>query len=205
MKIFEAWRTWTDAEPVLRERLPAEVVDQLAPAYRFAEEWHADQVRPAGEPYVEHLLQALEVAIEVDGATSAEVLIATLLHDVVEDTPCTIDQVRDEFGEQVAELVAWVTKPEPGPGEEKTAVRTAYLGSFIDAPPDVLVVKLSDRYSNVQRLDTHPRPEKQASYYAETLRWIVPLTAKAPQFVEVFSQWQDKYAYLGRDERTGHA
>ncbi|MEU0091219.1 hypothetical protein [Kribbella sp. NPDC006257] len=156
MKTFEAWRTWTDAESVLRERLPAEVIDRLVPAYRFAEEWHADQVR-------------------------------------------------DEFGEQVAELVAWVTKPEPGPGEDKTAVRTAYLGSFIDAPPDVLVVKLSDRYSNVQRLDTHPRPEKQASYYAETLRWIVPLTAKAPQFVEVFSQWQDKYAYLGREERTGHA
>jgi GTP pyrophosphokinase len=205
VRTFEDWRTWTDAEPVLRDRLPAEVVERLAVAYRFAAEWHADQRRPAGEPYVEHLLQALEVAIEIGGATSAEVLTATLLHDVVEDTPCTIEQVRAEFGPQVADLVAWVTKPEAGPGEDPKAVRAAYLGSFAEAPLDVLVVKLSDRYSNVQRLDTHPRPEKRASYYAETLRQVVPLTARAPQFVAVFTEWRDEYAYLGSEERTGHA
>jgi (p)ppGpp synthase/HD superfamily hydrolase len=205
VKVFEQWRTWTEAEPALRDRLPEEVVKRLARAHRFAADWHADQVRPAGEPYVEHLLQALQIAIEVGGATSPEVLTATLLHDVVEDTPCTIDQVRDEFGPEVAELVAWVTKPEAGPGEDKKAVREAYLNSFLEAPPDVLVVKLSDRYSNVQRLSTHPRPEKQASYFAETVRWVVPLTARAPQFVTVFTQWQDEYAYLGREERTGHA
>lgn len=205
MRTFESWRTWVEAEPVLRERLPAEVVDRLAGAYRFAADWHADQRRPAGEPYVEHLLQALEVAIDIGGATSAEVLTATLLHDVVEDTPCTIEQVREEFGPQVAELVAWVTKPEAGPGEDPKAVRAGYLGSFDQAPPDVLVVKLSDRYSNVQRLDTHPRPEKRASYYAETVRSIVPLTARAPQFVAVFREWRDEYAYLGNEERTAHA
>jgi GTP pyrophosphokinase len=204
-RVFDSWRTWPEAEQVLRERLPAEVVERLALVYRFAADWHADQRRPAGEPYVEHLLQALEVALEVGGATSTEVLTATLLHDVVEDTPCTIDQVREEFGPQVAELVAWVTKPELGPDDDPKAVRAAYLGSFTEAPLDVLVVKLSDRYSNVQRLDTHPRPEKRASYYAETVRWVVPLTPLAPQFVAVFTEWRDQFAYLGSEEGTGHA
>ncbi|TCN38034.1 HD domain-containing protein [Kribbella orskensis] len=213
MKVYESWRTWTEAEPDLRDRLPAEVVDRLGQAYRYAETCHADQRRPAGEPYVEHLLQALEIALDV-GVTSPEVLTATLLHDVVEDTPATIEDVRERFGPRTADLVAWVTKPEPQPDEDPKAVRAAYLESFADAPPDVLVVKLADRYSNVQRLDTHPRPTKQASYYRETVRAVAPLTARAPQFARLFEDWQNELAYLasdpteqdsGRTERTGHA
>ena len=196
MKVFDSWRNWTEAEPALRERLPGDVVDKLAEVYEFAERWHGDQVRPAGEPYVEHLLQALEVAIELAGATSLEVLTATLLHDVVEDTDCTIDEVRDKYGPEVADLVAWVTKPNPGPGDDPKEFRERYLGSFDEAPADVLVVKLSDRYSNVQRLDTHPRPAKQASYYAETVRWFLPLAAGSPVFETPFTQWRDKFSYL---------
>lgn len=200
MRVFESWRTWAEAEPALRKQLPAEVVDGLAGAYEFAAQWHGDQVRPAGEPYVEHLLQALEVAVEVAGATSLPVLTATLLHDVVEDTDCTIEEVRDKYGPEVAELVAWVTKPDPGPGDDPQEFRQRYLGSFDEAPADVLVVKLSDRYSNVQRLDTHPRPAKQASYYAETVRWFMPLAAGSAQFKAPFAQWQDKFAYLESQE-----
>jgi guanosine-3',5'-bis(diphosphate) 3'-pyrophosphohydrolase len=196
VKVFDSWGSWPEAEPALRERLPSDVVDGLARAYHFAAEWHGDQVRPAGEPYVEHLLQALEVAVEVAGATSAEVLTATLLHDVVEDTACTIERVRDEFGPEVAELVAWVTKPEPGPGDDPQEFRRRYLDSFDDAPADVLVVKLSDRYSNVQRLDTHPRPVKQAGYYAETVRWFLPLAERSPRFAPLFAQWRDRFGYL---------
>lgn len=209
MRVFESWRTWTEAEPALRDRLPAEVVDRLGPVYQLAADWHADQVRPAGEPYVEHLLQALEIAIEVGGAAEYDVLAATLLHDVVEDTGCTLDEVRERFGPEVAELVGWVTKPEPSPGNPESSpgnelkeLRTRYLASFGDAPADVLVVKLSDRYSNVQRLDTHPRPEKRASYYQETVRWFVPLTARVPQFVALFAQWQDEFRHLSTSEQV---
>jgi len=53
VKVFDAWRTWPDAEQTLRDRLPAEVVDHLAQVYRAAADRHGDQVRPAGEPYVE--------------------------------------------------------------------------------------------------------------------------------------------------------
>jgi guanosine-3',5'-bis(diphosphate) 3'-pyrophosphohydrolase len=206
MKVFDAWRTWTDAEPPLRDRLPAEVVNRLAQAYRAAADWHGDQVRPAGEPYVEHLLQALQIAVEVGGETSADVLTAVLLHDVAEDTDETLEQIRERFGARVAELVGAVTKPEPAPGEDPQEARERYLQSFEDAPADVVLVKLSDRYSNVQALDTHPRPDKQARYYAETVRWIVPLTERVPQFVPLFAQWQQHYSRLADEqERTSHA
>jgi GTP pyrophosphokinase len=201
VKVFDAWRTWTDAEQPLRDRLPAATVEHLAEVYRAAADWHGDQVRPAGEPYVEHLLQALQVAVEAGGATDPDVLAAVLLHDVAEDTPGTVEEIRDRFGARTAELVAAVTKPEPGDGEDPAAVRTAYLRSFENAEPDVLLVKLSDRYSNVQALDTHPRPDKQRRYYAETVRQIVPLTARAPRFVPLFEQWQQHFSRLADDDQ----
>jgi guanosine-3',5'-bis(diphosphate) 3'-pyrophosphohydrolase len=206
VKVFDAWRTWTDAERALRGRLAAEVVDRLALAYQAAADWHGDQVRPAGEPYVEHLLQALQIAVEVGGETSADVLTAVLLHDVAEDTDGTLEQIRERFGTRVAEVVGAVTKPEPAPGEDPQEARERYLRSFEDAPADVLLVKLSDRYSNVQALDTHPRPDKQRRYYAETVRWVLPLTTPVPQFVSLFAQWQQYYSRLADEhERTSHA
>ena len=201
MKVFDAWRTWTDAEQPLRDRLPTEVVDHLAQVYRAAADWHGDQVRPAGEPYVEHLLQALQVAIEAGGTTDPDVLSAVLLHDVAEDTDGTVEEIRDRFGRRTAELVAAVTKPEPGPGEDPAEVRAGYLRSFEHAEPDVLLVKLSDRYSNVQALDTHPRPDKQRRYYAETVRRVVPLAAGVPQFVPLFEQWQQHFSRLADDDQ----
>ncbi|GAB3822124.1 HD domain-containing protein [Kribbella italica] len=201
MKVFDAWRVWTDAEQPLRDRLPTEVVDHLALVYRAAADWHGDQVRPAGEPYVEHLLQALQVAVEAGGTTDRDVLSAVLLHDVAEDTSGTVGEIEDRFGRRTAELVAAVTKPEPGPGDDPAEVRDAYLRSFEQAEPDVLLVKLSDRYSNVQALDTHPRPDKQRRYYAETVRRFVPLTAGAPQFVPLFEQWQQHFSRLADDDQ----
>jgi len=202
MKVFDAWRTWTDAEPALRDRLPGEVVDHLAAVYRAAAEWHGDQVRPAGEPYVEHLLQALQVAIEAGGVTSPDVLAAVLLHDVAEDTDGTLEEIREQFGARTAELVAAVTKPDPAPGEDPGEVREGYLQSFEDAPTDVLMVKLSDRYSNVQALDTHPRPAKQSQYYGETVRWFMPLAARVPQFMPLFADWQQHFSWMAEGQES---
>jgi GTP pyrophosphokinase len=201
VKVFDAWRIWTDAEQSLRDRLPTGTVDHLALVYRAAADWHGDQVRPAGEPYVEHLLQALQVAVEAGGTTDRDVLSAVLLHDVAEDTSGTVAEIEDRFGRRTAELVAAVTKPEPGPGEDPEEVRDEYLRSFEHAEPDVLLVKLSDRYSNVQALDTHPRPGKQRRYYAETVRRVVPLAAGAPQFVPLFEQWQQHFSRLADDDQ----
>lgn len=166
-----------------RESWPAELDEAVA----FATRWHGDQRRPAGEPYVEHLLEALAVLMDGVGVTDLDVLRAAVLHDVVEDTDCTLDEVRARFGSRTAELVDWVTKD---------ADREAYLLRLRDAPTDALMVKLADRLSNVQRLDTHPREAKQRTYYAETVRSIVPLAQAHPWFREWYATWQHTFARL---------
>src|SRR6266567_2647202 len=100
MRLFTGWHTWGEAEPGLRERLPDATVAQLHRAVAFAMEYHGDQRRPTGAPYLEHLLEALEVLVRGAGVTDPDVLSASVLHDVVEDTPCTVDDVRLRFGDR---------------------------------------------------------------------------------------------------------
>jgi len=75
-----------------------------------------------------------------------------VLHDVVEDTPCTIGEVRAAFGGRVADMVGWVTKPETADGADKKEAKEAYLARLAGAPDDAVLVKLADRASNVQTL-----------------------------------------------------
>jgi (p)ppGpp synthase/HD superfamily hydrolase len=195
MKTFTSWHTWADAEPGLSQRLPAEVVARLARAVEFARLHHGDQRRKTGVPYLEHLLEALQVLVEGAGIASPDVLVAAVLHDVVEDTPVTLDEVSAEFGPRVAELIGWVTIPAPGPGETKSAVRQAYLRRLRDAPPDAVLVKLADRASNVQTLRNLPL-DQQRSYYEQTVSYIVPLAAGQPWFAAWYGDWQAELADL---------
>jgi len=197
MELFTHWHTWDDAEPGLRGRLPAPVVTQIAAAVRFAARQHGDQVRPTGAPYLEHLLEALEVLVAGAEVTSPDVLLAAVLHDVVEDTPCTLGEISDEFGGQVASLVGWVTIPEPAPGEDRRAVKESYLQRLRGAPRDAILVKLADRVSNVQTL-RNLAPARQRSYYAQTVTHIVPLAAREPWFADWYSQWQLELADLAQ-------
>ena len=175
--------------------LPADLA-ALDEAVAFAAHWHGDQIRPAGEPYLSHLLEATRVLVEAVGVTDVDVLRAALLHDVVEDTACTLDEVRNRFGERVTVLVDWVTKPPRGEGQSREEARSAYLKRLGDAPDDAVLVKLADRLSSVQRLDTHPRPEKRRDYYRETLRFIVPLADRHPWFRDWFAAWRTAFSHL---------
>lgn len=195
MKTFTSWHAWPDAEPELSQRLPATVVARLAGAVEFARLHHGDQRRKTGVPYLEHLLEALQVLVEGAGIASPDVLVAAVLHDVVEDTPVTLEEVSTEFGPRVAELVGWVTIPAPGPGETKSAVRQAYLRRLRDAPPDAVLVKLADRASNVQTLRNLPL-DQQRSYYEQTVSYIVPLAAGQPWFAAWYGDWQAELADL---------
>ncbi|HEX4092451.1 MAG TPA: HD domain-containing protein [Trebonia sp.] len=189
MELFTNWHTWHDAEPELRRLLPAPDADAVARAVEFAVRRHGDQTRPTGAPYAEHLLEALEVLVRGVGVTDPEILQAAVLHDVVEDTPCTLEEVRRTFGGRVAELVGWVTKPEPAEGADRTAAKEAYLRRLRDAPEDAVVVKLADRVSNVQTLRNLGLP-KQRQYYAETVRFIMPLAARREWWADWYSAWQ---------------
>ena len=189
MQLFTDWHSWQRTEPQLRRLLPAPDADALASAVEFAVRYHGDQTRPTGAPYAEHLLEALEVLVRGAGVTDPGILQAAVLHDVVEDTPCTIDEVRRAFGGRVAELVAWVTKPDPEEGADRAAVKAAYLGRLQDAPDDAVLVKLADRASNVQTLRNLRLP-KQRQYYAETVTYIMPLAAQREWWADWYSSWQ---------------
>jgi (p)ppGpp synthase/HD superfamily hydrolase len=200
LRVFEAKSGW----PVLRERLTGGVPEQdlvlLDEAVGFAVRRHAGQTRPAGEPYVEHLLEVVAVLVEGAGITDVDVLRAAVLHDVVEDTECSPAEVRDRFGDRVAVLVEWVTKPARAEGRRREEARAAYLARLRAAPTEALLVKLADRLSNVQRLDTHPRPEKRRSYYRETVNSIVPLAQSHPWFRQWYATWCGTFHHLAVDD-----
>ena len=195
MQLFTTWHSWQQAEPGLRDQLPADTVDRLHEAVDFATDRHGDQQRPTGAPYTDHLMEALEVLVRGAGVTSPDILCAAVLHDVVEDTPCTLDELAGRFGPRVAELVGWVTIPEPGPGQDRASVKEDYLRGLRRAPHDAILVKLADRASNAQTLRNLP-PDRQHAYYVQTVEHIVPLAAGEPWFAAWYRDWAADFADL---------
>jgi (p)ppGpp synthase/HD superfamily hydrolase len=195
VELFTDWHTWQQAAPALRRVLPAATCTQVAEAVTFALRFHGDQKRPTGAPYVEHLLEALEVLVRGAGVTNPDVLRAAVLHDVVEDTPCTIAGVRAAFGDRVADLVGWVTIPEVEAGADKKAAKEAYLERLADAPDDAILVKLADRASNVQTLRNLALP-KQRAYYAQTVKYIVPLATSRGWWALWYASWEELHRDL---------
>jgi GTP pyrophosphokinase len=196
VELFTSWQTWQRTEPELRRLLPASTCDAVAGAVAFALRFHGDQKRPTGAPYAEHLLEALEFLVRGAGVSDPGVLCAAVLHDVVEDTPCTIGEVRAAFGDRVAGMVGWVTKPETADGADKKAVKEAYLERLAGAPDDAILVKLADRGSNVQTLRRLALP-KQREYYAQTVSYIVPLAmSRGGWWSFWYASWQEAHRDL---------
>jgi len=198
-----AWTSWEEARTALQGQLDSATLGVLGRAMDVAIERHGAQRRPNGEPYVVHLLEVLRILVEGAGVTDRDTLVAAVLHDVVEDTDGTLDELRPLFGNHVADLVGWLTKGQPAPGEEPEDARIRYLRGLRDAPEEALRVKLADRLSNVQNIGTLPRITKQRSYARETLEWIVPLAAREPWFAQRFAAWQRHYAPLLKDSDPG--
>ena len=196
MELYTDWHTWARTEPELRGLLPPATCDAVARAAAFAVRYHGDQRRPTGAPYLEHLLEALQVLVRGAGVSDPDVLCAAVLHDVVEDTPCTLADVRREFGDRVASLVDWVTIPESGGDKgQRKAVKEAYLTRLRDAPGDAILVKLADRASNVQTL-RNLSLTRQRDYYAQTVRYIMPLAATRNWFATWYKSWQEEHQDL---------
>ncbi|NRQ32664.1 bifunctional (p)ppGpp synthetase/guanosine-3',5'-bis(diphosphate) 3'-pyrophosphohydrolase [Nonomuraea sp. NN258] len=190
MEIFTSWKSWREAEGPLEKALPQQTVDTLRGAVEFAVRRHGVQQRPTGAPYREHLLEALEVAVTGAGLDDGDVLTAIVLHDVVEDTPCTEADVAARFGPVVAGLVRWVTKPKGGTKE-------AYLRALATAPSRAVLVKLADRVSNVQELQRMPYAF-QRRYYRETVEHILPLADPYPWFAQWYADWRRHWRRLER-------
>ncbi|MCR4399910.1 MAG: HD domain-containing protein, partial [Syntrophomonadaceae bacterium] len=152
-----------------------EDLEQVRRAYAFAEEAHAGQTRISGEAYVSHPLEVATILTELE--LDVPTLVAALLHDVVEDTGVSAERIREEFGDEVALLVAGVTKLgklEFVSKEEAQAenLRKMFLAMAQDIR--VLLIKLADRLHNMRTL-VYQSEEKQREIAAETLEIFVPL------------------------------
>lgn len=145
----------------------------LQRAYDTAERLHDGVYRKSGEPYITHPLAVATIAAEIGMDTTT--LVAALLHDTVEDTDYTLDDLERDFGPEVARLVDGVTKLDKvalGSAAEAETVRKMIIAMSQD--PRVLVIKVADRLHNMRTMRFLP-PEKQAKKARETLEVIAPL------------------------------
>ncbi|MFF3754468.1 RelA/SpoT family protein [Streptomyces sp. NPDC002018] len=148
----------------------------LHKAYVLAESSHRGQYRKSGEPYITHPLAVTLILAELGAETTT--LTASLLHDTVEDTEVTLDQVRAEFGEEVCYLVDGVTKLEKvdyGAAAEPETFRKMLVATGNDVR--VMSIKLADRLHNMRTLGVM-RPEKQARIAKVTSDVLIPLAER---------------------------
>ena len=145
----------------------------LERAYLTAEKMHGSQMRKSGDPYITHPLAVTTILADI-GMTEPT-LAAALLHDTVEDTSYTLDQVRQDFGDEVARLVDGVTKLDKvkyGDFAQAETIRKMIVAMSRDIR--VLVIKLADRLHNMRTL-RYVRQETQERVARETLDIYAPL------------------------------
>ncbi|NDZ95208.1 RelA/SpoT family protein [Streptomyces sp. SID6673] len=156
-----------------REIYPKADVALLQHAYDVADERHEGQRRKSGDPYITHPLAVATILADLGMDTTT--LVAALLHDTVEDTGYTLEQLEKDFGAEVAHLVDGVTKLDKvalGSAAEAETIRKMIIAMARD--PRVLVIKVADRLHNMRTMRFLP-PEKQARKARETLEVIAPL------------------------------
>jgi len=166
---------YAELEQKVRLVRPKDDFTQLEKAYRLAADAHKSQVRQSGEPYMVHPLQV--TLILADMQMDMVCLETGLLHDTVEDTSVSIDQIRKTFGEEVARCVDGVTKLSKlnlYSREERQAesVRKMLLAMVNDIR--VIIVKLADRLHNMRTLGALPR-ERQERIAQETIDIYAPI------------------------------
>ena len=145
----------------------------LHQAYEVAEREHRGQQRTSGEPFITHPVAVAAILAELGMDTTT--LVAALLHDTVEDTGYTLEQTRDDFGDEIAHLVDGVTKldkMEFGHAAEAETIRKMIVAMALDLR--VLIIKLADRLHNMRTLRFQPAHKQQRTARA-TLEVLAPL------------------------------
>ena len=150
-------------------------VEKIERAYDLAARAHAEQKRATGEPYIIHPVAAAMITVQLGMDT--DTVVAALLHDVVEDTPVTLDEIKKEFGPDVATMVDGVTKLSKikfVSKEEAQAENVRKMMIAMAKDVRVIIVKLADRLHNMRTIDAKP-VEKQRRTAHETMEIYAPL------------------------------
>ncbi|MCX7992751.1 MAG: bifunctional (p)ppGpp synthetase/guanosine-3',5'-bis(diphosphate) 3'-pyrophosphohydrolase [Fimbriimonadales bacterium] len=192
----------------VRDYAPEADTSRIVEAYLFAEERHHGQKRKSGEPYITHPLAV--ALILADLQMGVNTVIAGLLHDVLEDTPTTPEELEQRFGATVRKLVEGVSKLHHSERKmeifneasrrrlsiAKTAENLRKLLLAVADDLRVMIIKLADRLHNMQTLDAMP-PEKQIQIAAETMQVYAPLAHRLGIY-QIKAQLDDlafKYLY----------
>ena len=156
--------------------LDDEGMERVRNAYHFAAAYHRDQRRRSGEPYINHPVE-VALILSKDLRMDEDTICAALLHDTVEDTPATLDQIADEFGQPVADLVDGVTKLtsiKVSSMDEKQALNLRKMFLAMSHDIRVVIIKLADRLHNMRTLAALP-PDRRAFKARETMDVYAPL------------------------------
>lgn len=131
---------------------------RIADAVMFAIEKHANQRRRDGTPYIAHPVRVAECLRRVGGVDDPDMIIAALLHDVIEDTDCEYDDLHKRFGRRVADLVAVLSGDMRLP---KPPRRTEVIERVRNAPNDAKAIRLADRLDNLLDMSGFSLARKQ--------------------------------------------
>ena len=163
----------------VRKYHPSTDISMIEKAYRIAKDAHKDQVRKSGEPYIIHPLWVGIILADLE--MDKETIVAGMLHDAVEDTAMTLDDITKEFGEEVALLVDGVTKlGQLSYSQDKLEVQAENLRKmFLAMAKDirVIIIKLADRLHNMRTLE-FMTPAKQQEKARETMDIYAPIAQR---------------------------
>ncbi|MDH5544651.1 MAG: bifunctional GTP diphosphokinase/guanosine-3',5'-bis pyrophosphate 3'-pyrophosphohydrolase [Gammaproteobacteria bacterium] len=165
----------SDLCKMLETYLDEKQVAEVYRAYLFGAEAHEGQKRLSGEPYIYHPLAVARILAELK--MDDKTLMAAILHDVIEDTPTAKDQLKQEFGDEVAELVDGVSKLTQIKFESKAEAQAENFRKLMLAMVKdirVILIKLADRLHNMRTIGIMP-PQKKRRIAKETLDIYVPI------------------------------
>jgi len=168
-------KLYGELEDKIREYRPKDDLAPLREAFEFAQRYHKDQLRDSGDPYMAHPVMVAHILADMRmDVVSME---TGLLHDVVEDTSVTVDQVRKEFGDEVAQCVDGVTKLtslDKSSAEERQAENFRKMLLAMVKDIRVIMVKLADRLHNMRTLG-YLNPERRERIARETIEIYAPI------------------------------
>jgi (p)ppGpp synthase/HD superfamily hydrolase len=170
-------RTYNYLADQLSTHLSGDELDVVRRAYELAEQSHAGQMRDEGTPYILHPIRVAVSLVDELQIYSPTLVCGALLHDVIEDSPVTRDDIATEFGDRVAEIVWLLTKFED-------VSLPAYLAAIEAASrTGAPIVKLCDRLDNLRFLAHSPKAEKKRRYIRSTQQHYLPMAARINKYL----------------------
>jgi len=166
----------------------------------FVLDAHKGQMRKSGAPYIIHPIEVAKILAELK--MDSMVIATGLLHDVVEDTKYSIEEMREIFGTAIAEMVDSVTKiSDIQKGMDRTAQTFKKFLAYVSKHPQIIAIKLADRLNNMYTLQ-YLKPEQQKSISQETLDFYAPLAHRLGLYTFKFELEDLAFKYLHPEEYT---